>query len=91
MRGRAGEHRAERVDRAEKLFLAGNDRERGDHAEDQDRGYRRPGARTHAAQPIGQLLVTTHRVGEPTHANDARVCGNQEDRRGEQTHVDLAG
>ena len=41
------------------------------------------------AQQLGQLPVLAHRVGEPRHPDQARVGGDEEDRRGEDADVDL--
>ena len=41
------------------------------------------------AQAVGHLAVNPHRVGQPRHAEDPGVRGDEQDRRREQPDVDL--
>ena len=43
------------------------------------------------AETVGHLAVQAHRVDEPRGADDARVRGDEQDRRGEDADVDLPG
>ena len=90
MREREREHRAERVHIPEEFGLSGDDRHAGDAAEQEDADPRRAEARMQAAQPVRDLAVQAHRVHEPRHADDARIRRDEQDRRREQAHIDLA-
>src|SRR5918997_950828 len=91
VRGREAEHRAEGVDGAEEVGLSGEDRHASDEREDEDRDMGGAKARVQAPQALGQLAVLAHRVREPGDANQTRVRGDEEDRRGQDPDVDLGG
>ena len=57
---------------AEEVGLPGDHHDARDRAEHADRDRRRAEPRADPAQPVGQLLVLAHRVGQPAHAEDAR-------------------
>ena len=50
-----------------------------------------PETRVQLAEAVGQLAMQAHRVHQPRHADDPGVGGDDEDRRGQQADVDLAG
>ena len=91
VRDRERQHRAEGVHVAEEFGLARDDRQAGDAAEQQDPDPGRREARVQPAEAVGDLAVQPHRVDEPRGADDARVGGDEQDRRGEDADVDLAG
>ena len=57
--------------------------------EEEERDPGRPERLVQAPEPVGQLAVGGHRVRDPRGADDARVRGDDEDRRGEDPDVDL--
>ena len=75
---------------AEELGLAGQQRDDRGEAEHEDADPRRAEARVQAAQRVGHLAVDAHRVDEPRDADQRRVRGDEQDRRGEQADVQLA-
>ena len=91
VRDRERQHRAERVHVAQEFGLAGDDRQAGDRAEQQDPDPGRAEARMQAAEAVGHLAVQPHRVDQPRGADDAGVGRDEQDRRGEHADVDLAG
>ena len=76
---------------AEEVRLARDQREARDPAEQDDPDPRRPEARVQPAQRVGHLTVQPHRVDEPRDADDPGVRGDEQDRRREQSDVDLPG
>ena len=82
--------RAERVDRAEELGLAGQQDEAGERGEGEDADVGRAEVRVQAAQAVGHLAVDTHRVHQPRDAEMPAFVASDEDRRGQQTDIDLA-
>ncbi len=73
----------------EEVSWPGSSSDDRDAGEDEDADPRRAEARVQPPQPVGQLAVDAHRVDEPRHADDARVGGEEQDRRGEQADVQL--
>ncbi len=91
VRHRERQHRAKRVDLAEEVRLAGEQREAGEAGEHEDPDVRRAVAAMQAAHRVGQLAVHPHRVRQPRDAEHARVRGGHEDRDGEDADVEQDG
>ena len=90
VRDRERERRPERVERADEVDVAGQDHgDRRDACEEHDREPRRLEAWVQPPEDLRDLPVGRHRVGDPGRADDARVGGDEEDRRGEDADVDL--
>ncbi len=87
MGDREGEHRPERVHRRQEVGLARQQGDDRDPGEDDDRDVGGAEGRVDLAQPLGQLAVLAHRVGQPRDPDQAGVGGDQEDHRGEDADV----
>ena len=89
VRHREREHRPERVDRAEELGLARDERDAGEAGEHQDAQVGRAEARVQPSHGVGHLAVQPHRVHEPRDAEHAGVGGRHEDRDRQDADVEL--
>ena len=86
---REREHRPERVDQAEELGLAREQRDARERGEHQDPHVRRAEPRVQPAQVVRHLPVHAHRVHEPRDPEHAGVRRRDEDRDRQDRHVDL--